>query len=143
MTADIFLLQSTSEYDDLYTYAVPEDMENTVRAGVFVDVPFGPSNRTVTGVVRRTGEEKKEGILLKNISGLNADYEPFSEKELDLCDDISKNYICTRGAAAKLIMPPGAEAKGLDRNDKAASGERTDARKGTSADNGRQIGIVY
>lgn len=142
MTADIFLLQSTSEYDDLYTYAVPEDMENTVRAGVFVDVPFGPSNRTVTGVVRRTGEEKKEGILLKNISGLNADYEPFSEKELDLCDDISKNYICTRGAAAKLIMPPGAEAKGQTVKKARLAISREDAEKLIEGDDLRDIGWI-
>ena len=52
--------------DGLFTYSVPQPLEEQVKFGVRVQVPFGRSKHYV-GIVARTHDEQPQGYVVKDI----------------------------------------------------------------------------
>ena len=51
--------------DKPYTYLIPADLEQTLRPGMRVLVPFGNGNRGCDGIVLSIREESSAGTSLK------------------------------------------------------------------------------
>lgn len=60
MNAKVYLLQSTKEFDEAYTYIVPPVLQDSVTPGVFVKVPFGRGNQQRDAVVWEILEQGTE-----------------------------------------------------------------------------------
>lgn len=51
---------------DTFTYSIPQDMENAVRKGCRVVVPFG-KRKVYTGIVYHVHDTAPEGMVIKDI----------------------------------------------------------------------------
>ena len=82
--AHIFILDIPYHADKEYSYFVPSVIRDSVLPGVLVEVPFGKSNRRMTGVVvGLTDGEPDERT--KPITRVLSDEVLLSEELLGLC----------------------------------------------------------
>ncbi len=88
----------------LFTYRVPEPLQQAVHIGAQVLVPFGP--RTVVGVVARLREETDRAEL-KDLEAVLEDAPALPEDALDLARWISDYYLCELGEALRPFLPQG------------------------------------
>ncbi|MDI3257162.1 MAG: primosomal protein N' [Kyrpidia sp.] len=94
--------------DRTFTYRVPEELESWAFPGVRVLVPFG--GRSVMGII----VERGSGDRAAHVPGLKAvrdvfDAEPVVPEDLlELAQWLSERYLCTRSAALRAVLPPGA-----------------------------------
>lgn len=88
-----------------YTYLVDKKIADKVKPGVFVTVPFGNTNKTVTGVVRDISETDELSFEAKFIIGVYDEELSLSEDLLGLCKYVSDVALCSYGEAVKAVFP--------------------------------------
>ena len=105
-TARIAVSAATYWSDRPYSYLVPSALEETVRPGVRVLVPFGRGNRRTEGLVlSREEEPPRRG--LKTVAAV-LDAEPVLSPELlRLAVWIRERYFCTVYEAVRAMLPAG------------------------------------
>ncbi len=92
-------------FDALFSYAIPDELCGTLRAGMRVAVPFGKGNRSRIGLVFE--------IISGDCAGLKSllyavDDEPcLSEELLRLCRWLRDNTFCTYYDAFRAVLPTG------------------------------------
>lgn len=92
-------------FDALFSYAVPDELCGTLRAGMRVAVPFGKGNRSRIGLVFE--------IISGDCAGLKSllyavDDEPcLSDELLRLCRWLRDNTFCTYYDAFRAVLPTG------------------------------------
>ncbi len=92
-------------FDTLYSYIVPEELCDTLRAGMRVAVPFGRGNRSRIGLVFEI--TRGDGAKLKSML-YAVDEEPcISEELLNLCRWLRDNTFCTYFDAFRAVLPTG------------------------------------
>ena len=104
--------------DRKFDYAVPHNLENAVRPGVRVEVPFGKSSRvgcvlSVNEVTQYTGKYK-----LKEIISIQSNSPQLPEKLLQLGNWMADYYCCSYEQAVKALLP------GAVRRNKSNNGKR-------------------
>lgn len=97
-------------FDILYSYAIPEEMQNIVTAGVRVKIPFGRGKGQRLGVVFATGKEPYDKRYKSIISVLDSS-PVLSDEMIDLARFLKDRTFCTYYEAAKLQMPVGINLK--------------------------------
>ena len=111
MKVQVYLLESNREYDILYTYLAPSTPDSAVPLvrGTFVWVPFGPKNTPREAVVWDSGEDLAEAetksYKLKALLRIDRDTAPLNDRELGLCMDLQRHYLCTFGDAVRCVRP--------------------------------------
>jgi primosomal protein N' (replication factor Y) len=85
-----------------FVYAVPSQLEQTMRIGIPVYVPFG--KRNITGFITGFSKETPEGI--KTIKDVIDPDPHFSPEQLELFLWISKYYLTPIGLIIKASVPP-------------------------------------
>lgn len=111
LKAGIYILDAPYFIDRCYSYFIPSEYEEKTVPGSIVEVPFGVSNRKMTGVVVST-EECPEEEELKPILTPDGNFPPFlSESALKLCSFLKKRTLCTFGEAVRTVIPPAALSK--------------------------------
>lgn len=104
MIAEIAVSGTAYSFDMLYSYAVPEAMNKTLKCGCRVILGFGRSNQIRTGIVMNIheGDTLKLKYLIEQI-----DEEPvMSEELLKLIVYLRENTFCTYYDAVKTMLPP-------------------------------------
>lgn len=87
-----------------YTYAVPEQMENSIRAGSRVAVPLGRQKK-YAGVVKAVHEQAPAAYKTKPVMDL-LDKEPVVHPtQLAFWEWIAKYYMCTEGEVLNAALP--------------------------------------
>ncbi len=109
MNAKIRIIRSNSSFDIEYTYIVPDEMRGDAHVGVFVDVPFGNSPKSLGLIVGlEEGDDHVQvggkSMPLKPIGAINNAYRPLDEKQLELCDMMAERYVCGTAEACRLMM---------------------------------------
>ena len=104
--ADVILDITHANVDRPFTYAVPEEMRDTVRPGMSVKLPFGNGNRVRTGYVIALYESAPEVPWdLKTILG-PAEKQVRAEASLvTLALWMHEHYGCMLSQALKTVMP--------------------------------------
>lgn len=102
--AEVSILDCPYSVDRRFDYLIPEPLEKTLDAGMFVLVPFGTSNKQMLGLVHLI-KTKTEAKRIKPIIEIVAKEKPLSNEALKLCDFISERCFCTVGTALKAVMP--------------------------------------
>ena len=88
----------------LYTYSIPQEMQNSVSAGMRVLVPLG-KNRKYIGVVHSFTAEVVEGINYRDIFQV-LDTEPIvSQYQLELWQWVAEYYCCGLSDVMKNALP--------------------------------------
>ncbi|MBR5485634.1 MAG: primosomal protein N' [Oscillospiraceae bacterium] len=102
----VCLEKTTIAFDGLYSYAVPQQLENTLCAGCRVTVPFGRANSHRQGVVVKFEEIEDTTGLKAVISQL--DEEPLLNNEmLWMLEILRETSCCTYYDALRVLVPAG------------------------------------
>lgn len=88
----------------LFTYRVPEHLQEAVSVGSQVLVPFGP--RTVVGLVGALSS-RSDRQDLKDVESVLADVPALSADSLALAEWMAGYYICELGEALRPFLPEG------------------------------------
>ena len=94
-----------------YTYSIPEELRDRVRAGQRVRAPLGRGNRTVVGYCVAVRQAESGQRTLKPIEEL-LDAEPLlSGQMLELTRWIGERYLCGWGQVLDSVIPAGVRKK--------------------------------
>ena len=109
MIAKVVVENAAYSFDITFSYQVPPAMQEDIRPGCRVLIPFGKSNRARQGLVMslEEGEESK----LKPIRML-LDLKPLlNEEQLWLTEYLHKRVFCTYYEAMRAVIPSGLTMK--------------------------------
>ncbi len=95
---------------DTFTYAVPQNMEDNIKRGCRVVVPFG-TKKIYTAIVARVHDQRPDFPEIKSINELLDTTPIVTEKQLQLWKWIASYYICTIGEIYKAALPGGLKPK--------------------------------
>lgn len=104
--ARIVVAAAVYAIDKPYDYLVPDALEDSIRPGVRVVVPFGRGNRRTEGIVLflEQGTEKKNLKMVESV----LDQEPvLDETMLRLAAFLRERYFCTFFDAVRAMLPAG------------------------------------
>lgn len=103
-TAGVRLLDLPYHLDSEYTYYVPQEFCEKIKAGTFVFVPFGKANKKRVAVVTALNPET-DMENLKPILGMMDEEIRLDARELALCTFVTERTVCSFGDAVKRIIP--------------------------------------
>lgn len=99
-----------------YSYRVPDEFANTLRAGMRVLVPLGRGDREVAGYAIKVESVRKPPGSLKSLLKV-CDPEPLcSPKMLELIEWMSRYYLVPSGQIFEAVIPAGVRAGAGTRN---------------------------
>ena len=96
--------------DGLFTYSVPSQLEEHVKVGARVLVPFG-KNKTYVGIVSEIHERKPSDYEVKDILQLLDASPILLDSQLRLWNWISEYYMSPIGEVYKAALPSGLKAE--------------------------------
>lgn len=92
--------------DTTFTYAIPVEMESSVRVGYRVIVPFG-RKKYYTGIVRALTNIAPDGFETKEIAVALDNYPIVRHPQLKLWEWVAEYYMCAVGDVYKAAVPSG------------------------------------
>ena len=119
MIAEIIINNNSKELNRSFDYNVPIQMQDCIKLGSRVLVPFGNMKRLEEGFVvnfKETTEYKVKDIAkVQEVSSLN-------EQKVEVAKWLAKRYFCNLSDAIKLMLPPGTTSKILENRIKEKTG---------------------
>ncbi|MDD7220280.1 MAG: primosomal protein N' [Clostridia bacterium] len=104
--ADIIIDISSEKLDRSFQYRVPEEMEEQIRIGMVVLVPFGNGNQFRKGYVTDlSGEPKVEDSRIKDVYQICTGEETIESCLIALAAWMRQNYGSTMIQALKTVLP--------------------------------------
>ena len=99
----VFLLDSTLEFDQEYTYLPLEEADHFL--GQLVEVPFGRGNSLRRAII--SGEDNQtEFKQIKRIAKILIQQPIYLPDQIELAKEMKRRYFCSIGQALKTISPP-------------------------------------
>ncbi len=109
LTAEIAVSSALYSFDKLFSYAIPEELSQTIACGCRVIVPFGIGNNHRVGMIFRLSKSETKG--LKSIISV-IDIKPvLSEELLGLAEYLHSRTFCTWFDAVKTMLSPAMSIK--------------------------------
>ncbi|MBP1581594.1 MAG: primosomal protein N', partial [Oscillospiraceae bacterium] len=106
LLANVVVEKTTYAFDSPFSYSVPPALEQEIRPGCRVMVPFGSGNRKRQGLVLELKEEQLD-MALKEVASL-VDREPIlNQEQLQLLHLLHDRVFCTYYDAMKVLIPSG------------------------------------
>ena len=107
--AEIILNSEAIEIDRPFTYKVPLDMEEKIKVGQIVKVPFGVRSKPVEGFILdlKAEEEMKVSFKMKSILSVENEEPVITEDDLKLINFLREEYLCKYIDAIRLLIPVG------------------------------------
>lgn len=103
----VIISRRATELDRLYTYIIDSDMQDLVKVGMRVIVPFGRGNKVEVGLLVQIVDDMEESFQLKKIIDVLDDKPLISKLLIDLGLWIKEEYLSTYYEAFQPILPPG------------------------------------
>jgi len=105
--AKVVVRSNTFHTDNLFTYKIPEFLEEQICVGHRVLVPFGRGNKPTEAFVFKLSDVLEEDIKIKEVVDV-LDEEPiFKLEDLELVSWMKNRYLCTYIECINLIYPKG------------------------------------
>ncbi len=105
--AKIAVASATYAIDRPYHYLIPHELDETIRPGMRVLVPFGPGNRRTDGIVLAVCAREEDQAKLKLILAILDETPVLDEELLQLALWMRERCFCTVYDAARAILPSG------------------------------------
>ena len=107
--AEIILNSEAIEIDRPFTYKVPLAMEEKVKVGQIIKVPFGVRSKPVEGFILdlKAEEEMKVSFKMKSILSVENEEPVITEDDLKLINFLREEYLCKYIDAIRLLIPVG------------------------------------
>lgn len=106
MFADIIIDIKHEKLDKIFQYRIPDRLENELKTGMEVIVPFGKGNRPVKGYVTGITDSCSYDLSkVKEITGISRDSVEIEAKLIALAAWMKENYGGTMIQALKTVLP--------------------------------------
>lgn len=105
--AKIAVAKAVYAIDKPYDYFVPQELEDTLRPGMRVLVPFGTGNRGSDGIVLSVHEGPAGGQALKTIQAQLDESPVLDQRSIQLALWMRERYFCTLYDCVKAMLPAG------------------------------------
>ena len=98
-----------SRAENIFTYKIPQIIEEEIQIGKRVIVPFGKGNKGTVGLVINILDEKdvETDIKFKEINMVLDDKEIVSKTQIKLAKFMSEKYITNLSYCLNCVLPPG------------------------------------
>jgi len=103
MYAEIALIRNDKDTDKLYTYEIPESLEESIKIGSKVAVSFGKGKNLIMGFVLNIHPNLPD-FKTKPVEEVFSPIYALNAKQIELCDWMRNKYICTYSQAIKTIL---------------------------------------
>lgn len=110
MIAQVIVNHNSKQVDKVFDYRVPEELEDIMRIGMRVVVPFGRGNIQMEGYVMAI-KERSRSKRLKDILRVSDELPVFNEKMLELIEYMHEKYLCSYLDLIHTIVPSGTTVK--------------------------------
>lgn len=114
LTALVAVSGATYHFDRLYSYTVPAHLENIIKTGSMVLVPFGRGNAKARMGVVLGLEETENTSKLKAIYDAAPENARLTGELLELVYFLKEHTFCTYYDAVRAIIPYGAQYKAMN-----------------------------
>lgn len=111
MFASILINTNAKELNRVFDYVVPKEYENVVSIGARVFVPFGKGKNLSEGYVVDLMDSSE--FANKEIASIEDSI--LTEDNVELAKLMAQKYFCNVADCIKLMLPPGASKKDLDK----------------------------
>lgn len=108
MFAEIIINSNVRALNRIFDYIVPKDLENQVKVGTRVFVPFGKGSKIEDGFVINLKETSE--FAVKEICRIDEN-ESLTEENIVLSKLMARKYFCNISDCIKLMLPPGTGGK--------------------------------
>lgn len=114
--ANIIVDISHEKLDRTFQYIIPENMIDEVMTGCQVEIPFGKSNRIITGyVIEITAVSEYDITKMKYISGIKKGSLIVESQLIRLAWFIKEQYGSTMNKALKTVIPIKQSVRGIEK----------------------------
>ncbi len=104
--AEVIIDISAEQVDRTFTYSVPSELENRVRPGVRVKLPFGNSGRLRKGVIISLNKSTDyDESRLKAIDSIVEGAQDTEDELITLAAFMAEEYGCTMNQALMTVLP--------------------------------------
>jgi len=110
LIARVVLNSNTLSTDSLYDYLVPKSLEESVKVGVRVKVPFGNGNKTSEAFVLEICNDSNYENL-KSVSDIISPVSYFNSEGANLIEFMKHRYFCSYMSAIRCLIPAGLNMK--------------------------------
>ena len=108
MFAELIINSNVKTLNKTFDYIVPESMQNDIRVGSRVFVPFGNGKKLEDGFVINLKD--KSEFANKEIAKIEIK-DSISEENIELARLMSRKYFCNISDCIRLMLPPGTASK--------------------------------
>lgn len=106
MYAKIIVDISVESLDRPFTYRIPKKLLSQCHPGTMVEIPFGRSNRIITGYILEITEDTKFDIdKVKDLTGIVVEQSATENKLIEMAAFIKEQYGSTMNVALKTVLP--------------------------------------
>lgn len=119
MFAEVIINSNARALNRIFDYIVPKELENTIRIGSRVSVPFGRGKNLDDGFVINLKETSE--FANKEITRIAIE-QGLTENNIILAKLMARKYFCNISDCIKLMLPPGTSSKKLDSRAKEKTG---------------------
>ena len=113
--ANVIVDISHEKLDKTFQYIIPEHLQEYIRPGVRVDIPFGRGNRVISGyVVEVTDKPEYEIDKMKDIMAVRLGSKPIESQFIALAAWMKEHTGSTLNQALKTVIPVKQEVKGKE-----------------------------
>lgn len=110
MVAEVIINSIVKNLNRIFDYNIPKTLENEIKIGSRVLVPFGKGKKIEDAFVINIKDNSEYEI--KDI--LNFEEHAFTEENINLAKWMSKRYFCNISDCLKLMLPPGTSTKNTE-----------------------------
>lgn len=119
MYAEVIINSNAKALNRIFDYIVPDSMENTIKIGARVFVPFGKGSKLTDGFVINFKE--KSEFANKEIAKIEIE-NSLTESNITLAKLMARKYFCNISDCIKLMLPPGTSSKEISNRVKEKTG---------------------
>ena len=108
MYAEVWIEEATRRFDRDWTYIIPTALEDKIKPGCLVEVPFARRKQPVRGYVYRVLEDiqpTEKNIEMRYIVGLLNPRPLLTPELLEVAREMRRRYFCSRGRAVRTMLP--------------------------------------
>ena len=110
MIASVLIEYSVKKLDRTFDYIVPFSLEEKIKVGHKVLVPFGNSSKEIEGFVLSLNKNKTSKYDLKEIKSIVEEDFVLNDELLELGSYLSKRSLCTLISAYQVMLPKALKA---------------------------------
>lgn len=105
--AGVIVNNESVSVDKIFNYQIPSSMQDIIKVGFRVKVPFGKNNKKMDAFILNITDECEFKNHIKEISDICEDFRVLSEEDIKIINLMHEKYLSTYINCIKLFIPTG------------------------------------